>query len=249
MRAGSSQAGSTTSCKARRSSRSPRWTREFVEGDGGAGDGGAGDGADAAGAEGDVLQGAPALLEFGGAFAEGAGAAMRGVGGADGHARETPTSATTGSFVWTTVLDCRPNRWMKLLEVNSTMSQSFLATLIAALLVWEALLLIPMVPGKLIDTRDFAPLPRWQYNCFNVFLTTLGLASFVVAGFALANQGWAFVAALVLGLLYVGVFAADLGEVFPVVPDPIPVQLLVLEAIALASAGVIVVIGIQGMRL
>lgn len=106
-----------------------------------------------------------------------------------------------------------------------------------------------MVPGKLIDTRDFAPLPRWQYNCFNVFLTSLGLASFVVAGFAMANQDWAFVAALVLGLLYIGVFAADLGEVFPVVPDPIPVQLLVLEAIALASAGLIVVIGIQGMRL
>ncbi|OKJ27720.1 hypothetical protein AMK22_30310 [Streptomyces sp. CB01580] len=96
VRASSSQAGSTTSCQARRSSRSPRWTREFVEDEGGTGDGGAGDGADAVGAEGDVLQGAPALLEFGGgAFAEGAGAAMRGVGGADRHARETPTSATT----------------------------------------------------------------------------------------------------------------------------------------------------------
>jgi hypothetical protein len=129
------------------------------------------------------------------------------------------------------------------------MNQSLSATTIAALLVWETLLLIPMVPGKLIDTRDFTPLPRWQYNGFNVFLTSLGLAGFTVAGFAMANQHWVFVAALVLGLLYVAVFAADLGAVFPVVPDPLPVQLLVLEAIALASAGVIVVIGIQGMRL
>ncbi|MFD8822221.1 hypothetical protein ACFV1C_07665 [Streptomyces sp. NPDC059605] len=119
----------------------------------------------------------------------------------------------------------------------------------AALLVWEALLLIPMVPGKLIDTRDFSPLPRWQYNSFNVYLTSLGLASFVVAGFAMAGQHWAFVAALVLSLGYLAVFAADLGAVFPVVPDPLPVQLLVLEAIALASAGVLAVIAIQGVRL
>ncbi|MFJ2040585.1 MULTISPECIES: hypothetical protein [unclassified Streptomyces] len=129
------------------------------------------------------------------------------------------------------------------------MNQSMSATAIAALLVWEALLLIPMVPGKLIDTRDFSPLPRWQYNGFNVYLTSLGLASFVVAGFAMAGQHWAFVAALVLSLSYIAVFAADLGAVFPVVPDPLPVQLLVLEAIALASAGVLAVIAIQGVRL
>lgn len=67
------------------------------------------------------------------------------------------------------------------------MNQSLLATVTAALLVWEALLLIPMVPGKLIDTRDFSPLPRWQYNGFNVYLTSLGLASFVVAGFAMGQ--------------------------------------------------------------
>ncbi|MFF8711400.1 hypothetical protein ACF07T_08165 [Streptomyces sp. NPDC015184] len=129
------------------------------------------------------------------------------------------------------------------------MNQSLLATVTAALLVWETLLLIPMVPGKLIDTRDFSPLPRWQYNGFNVYLTTLGLAGFVVAGFAMAGQHWAFVAALVLSIGHIAVFAADLGAVFPVVPDPLPVQLLVLEAIALASAGVLAVVAIQGVRL
>ncbi|MFC8850523.1 MULTISPECIES: hypothetical protein [unclassified Micromonospora] len=128
------------------------------------------------------------------------------------------------------------------------MNQFVLATVTAALLVWEALLLIPMVPGKLIDTRDFAPLPRWQFNAFNVLLTSLGLASFVTAGFAVAETRWAFPVAVVLGVLYVLVFIADLMAVFPVVPDPMPVQLLVLEAIALASAGVLVVIAIQGAR-
>ncbi|WP_148841444.1 hypothetical protein [Streptomyces sp. sk2.1] len=124
-----------------------------------------------------------------------------------------------------------------------------MATVTAALLVWETLLLIPMVPGKLIDTRDFSPLPRWQYNGFNVYLTALGLAGFVVAGFAMAGQHWAFVAALVLSIGHIAVFAADLGAVFPVVRDPLPVQLLVLEAIALASAGVLAVVAIQGVRL
>ncbi|MFE7118600.1 hypothetical protein ACFU99_24605 [Streptomyces sp. NPDC057654] len=129
------------------------------------------------------------------------------------------------------------------------MNHSLLTTLTGAFLVWEALLLIPMVPGKLIDTRDFSSLPRRQFNGFNVFLTSLGLASFVVAGFAMADQHWAFVAALVLSLGYIAVFAADLGAVFPVVADPLPVQLLVLEAVALASAGVGAVIAIQGMLL
>ncbi|MCI4040475.1 hypothetical protein [Streptomyces sp. TRM75563] len=129
------------------------------------------------------------------------------------------------------------------------MQHSLLATLTGAFLVWEALLLIPMVPGKLVDTRDFSSLPRWQYNGFNVYLTSLGLASFVVAGFAMAGHDWVFVPSLVLALGYAAVFAADLGAVFPVVPDPLPVQLLVLEAIALASAGVGAVIAIQGIRL
>lgn len=129
------------------------------------------------------------------------------------------------------------------------MNQSTLTIILAALLVWETLLLIPMVPGKLIDTRDFTSLPRWQYNGFNIFLSSLGMASFAVAGFAIADQQWIFIAALVLGLLYAAVFAADLLAIFPVVRDPLPVQLLVLEAISLATAGVILVLAIRGLRL
>jgi len=129
------------------------------------------------------------------------------------------------------------------------MESTFLSTAAGAFLIWEALLLIPMVPGKLVDTRDFSPLPRWQYNLFNVFLSTLGVASFVVAWFVLDGQEWAFIATLVLAALYVAVFSADLFAIFPVVPDPLPVQLLILEAIALASAGVGIVIAIQGIRM
>lgn len=122
-----------------------------------------------------------------------------------------------------------------------------LFTLTACLLVALVLILIPMVPGGLVDTRDFGELPRWQFNAFNVFLTSLGIASFVVAGFAIARAPWAFVAALVLAALYIAVFALDLARIFPVVTDPLPSQLLVLEVIDLALGGILMVIAIEGL--
>jgi hypothetical protein len=129
------------------------------------------------------------------------------------------------------------------------MIENLLTTAVAALLVWKVLLLIPMVPGKLIDTRNFSSLPRWQYNWFNVFLTSLGLASLVVAGFAVTGNSWVFLPALVLALLYIIVCFLDLFEIFPVVKDKLPVQLLILEAIILGSAGVLLVISITGLRI
>jgi hypothetical protein len=129
------------------------------------------------------------------------------------------------------------------------MIENLLTTAVATLLVWKVLLLIPMVPGKLIDTRDFSSLPRWQYNWFNVFLTSLGLASLVVAGFAVTGNSWVFLPALVLALLYIIVFFLDLFEIFPVVKDKLPVQLLILEAIVLASAGILVIVSIAGLRI
>ena len=119
--------------------------------------------------------------------------------------------------------------------------------ILACLLVWEALLLIPMIPGKLIDTRDFSTLPRWQFNSFNIFLTSLGIASFIVSGFALASATWVIIPALIIGLCYLMVFFLDLFEVFPAVEDPIPLQLLILEVIGLSSAGVIITIAVKGL--
>jgi hypothetical protein len=129
------------------------------------------------------------------------------------------------------------------------MIENLLTTAVATLLVWKVLLLIPMVPGKLIDTRDFSSLPRWQYNWFNVFLTSLGLSSLVVAGFAVTGNSWVFLPALVLALLYIIACFLDLFEIFPVVKDKLPVQLLILEAVVLGSAGVLLVISITGLRI
>jgi hypothetical protein len=129
------------------------------------------------------------------------------------------------------------------------MTSMGLGTVTAVLLVWSVLVLIPMAPGGLVDTRSFASLPRWQFNAFNVFLTSLGLASLVTAWFALSGGRTAFAAAIVLGLLYIAVFGLDLAAVFPKVADPLPVQLLVLEVLDLAAAGALVVVAVQALRL
>lgn len=131
--------------------------------------------------------------------------------------------------------------------MNDIEFQKLIFFLNACFLIWETLLLIPMVPGKLIDTRDFSELPRWQYNLFNVFLTSLGIASFVFAGFSLIEADWVFIPSLVLGCFYATVFYADLFKIFPVVKDSIPLQLLVLESIGLSSAGIMIVVSIKGI--
>lgn len=117
------------------------------------------------------------------------------------------------------------------------MSTTPLLVVLACGLVAQCLLLIPMVPGGKIDTRDFSALPRWQYRGFNVLLTTLGLATLATAALAVAGLAVAAWPALLVALLYLAVFAADLGGVFPVVEDALPVQLLVLEGLSLALAG------------
>jgi hypothetical protein len=129
------------------------------------------------------------------------------------------------------------------------MIENLLTIAVAALLVWKVLLLIPMVPGKLIDTRDFSSLPRWQYNWFNVFLTSLGISSLIIAGFAVTGNTWVFLPALIIALLYIIACLLDLFEIFPVVKDKLPIQLLILEAIVLGSAGVLLVVSIAGLRI
>jgi hypothetical protein len=124
---------------------------------------------------------------------------------------------------------------------------SALFTAVACSLVVLCFVLVPMAPGGLVDTRDFSALPRWQFSLFNVFLISLGVASLVIAGFAIAEPPGVFVAALVISALYVAVFALDLGRVFPVVADALPAQLLVLEVINLAVAGVTAVLAIKGL--
>lgn len=119
----------------------------------------------------------------------------------------------------------------------------------SALLVIAVVLLAAMVPGEPVETRSFARLRRPVFWGFNVFLISLGLATFVVAGLALRPHWWTFAAAAVLGLLYVAVFVLDLGKVFPKTPDPMPVTLLMLEIADTAVAGALVAVAAGGWLL
>lgn len=135
----------------------------------------------------------------------------------------------------------------RLLNISSRSPDVRHLSAIACLLVALAFTLTPMAPGGQVDTRDFSELPRWQFNLFNVFLISLGVASLATAGFAIAEVGGSLVVALVIGILYTAVFALDLGRVFPVVKDALPSQLLVLEVASLALAGVVMTLAIKGL--
>ena len=119
--------------------------------------------------------------------------------------------------------------------------------LLASTLVAAVLLLVVMVPGGQLETRSFAHLPTSVFWGFNVFLISLGLASFVVAGGAIVGATWAPIAALVLGVAYVLVFALDLAKIFPATPDEMGTPLLLLEVADLVVGGIIVVVAVGGM--
>lgn len=116
----------------------------------------------------------------------------------------------------------------------------------ACLIVALTALLIPMVPGGQVDTRDFEELPRWQFRTFNVALVTLGVVGLAVAAAVPGGQKWALWAATAVGAGYLLVFALDLGRVFPVVADPMPPHLLVLEVHGGVLGAVLILVGVLG---
>ncbi|NYF09828.1 hypothetical protein HDC94_000984 [Leifsonia sp. AK011] len=119
--------------------------------------------------------------------------------------------------------------------------------LLSSTLVAAVLLLIVMVPGGPLETRSFAHLPRAVFWGFNLFLISLGIASFVVAGGAILGAAWAPIAALVIGVGYVLVFALDLAKIFPATPDEMSSPLLLLEVADLVVGGIVVVVAVGGM--
>jgi len=66
---------------------------------------------------------------------------------------------------------------------------------------------------------------------FNVFLTSMGIASLVVAYFVWRGNRWSFVAASICGFCYLLVYMLDLGHIFPLSPSQMPTALLSIELI------------------
>jgi len=110
---------------------------------------------------------------------------------------------------------------------------SFSRVVVAVLLVASAVNLTLMVPGGFVETRDFSAYPAMVLGAFNIFLTVLGLGSFILA-YALAKSGRGYAWAALAGLAYVAVYLLDLGRIFPVPPNEMSTLLATLEWVGTA---------------
>lgn len=100
--------------------------------------------------------------------------------------------------------------------------------LTALLLCLSGVNLTLMIPGGFVETREFTLYPVSVIAGFNVFLTVLGLGSFVLAWRIWRGARrtlWAFFA----GVSYVAVYMLDLAVIFPISQTPMSALLETLE--------------------
>ncbi|MBS7527038.1 hypothetical protein KHM83_10130 [Fusibacter paucivorans] len=100
----------------------------------------------------------------------------------------------------------------------------------------NVLLLTVLVPGGPIENRDFSALKGIVFWGFNVFLITLGLASYGTSYLLLTANHYAVRAAQVLAVLYFGVYMVDLGGIFPKSPTKMSKVLMLMEIINASMA-------------
>lgn len=111
--------------------------------------------------------------------------------------------------------------------------ESYIAYTVACLLTVSAALLGTLIPGGPIENRDFSHIPPLKLVMFNIFLTILGIGSFVLVYFSIGGFEFAFIAAALCGISYFLVYALDLGKIFPVSPDRMPRALFWIEIVGL----------------
>lgn len=103
--------------------------------------------------------------------------------------------------------------------------------IINALLISSAINLTFMIPGGFIESRDFSQISPLILGSFNFFLTALGIVSLFLVYFINRYYHWAHRIAYFCGISYFIVYTIDLLGIFPQSPTPIPVLLLMLEAL------------------
>ncbi len=102
---------------------------------------------------------------------------------------------------------------------------------ISGLLILSSGLLGSLVPGGSIETRDFSHINPIIFGAFNTFLTVLVIGSILLVYFILREAKWAFVASTIFGISYFLVYVLDLGVIFPVSSDPMPMALFIIEIV------------------
>ena len=104
---------------------------------------------------------------------------------------------------------------------------------ISALLLLSCVLLGTLVPGGLVETRDFSHINPFVLVGFNAFLTLLVMASILIVYYLMQDIKWAYIFAAICGLAYFVVYGLDLAELFPVSPVLMPQTLFVIEVVGL----------------
>lgn len=125
---------------------------------------------------------------------------------------------------------------------------SFYIKSAALLLILSGALLASLIPGGPIETRDFSAIPLSVLILFNLFLTTLGFGSFILA-LACIYGGryvgkWVFLA----GLSYQLVYLADILGVFPQTPTAMSNHLLVAEITGILLSALLITLAIPIAR-
>jgi len=110
-----------------------------------------------------------------------------------------------------------------MLNINSP--SRLVAGFLGALIVSFATL----VPGGLIETRDFSHLDPIVFWGFNAFLIGLAIGGLGTLYFLWKNHHQAYKFAIAIAWLYIVVFILDWAQVFPVSSDSMSVALCGIE--------------------
>ncbi|WP_419769905.1 MAG: hypothetical protein ACNI3C_11290 [Candidatus Marinarcus sp.] len=104
--------------------------------------------------------------------------------------------------------------------------------IIAFLLISLSILLTILVPGGPIETRDFSSYSPFVLTLFNIFLTSLGILSFLGAYLVIKNKTYSVIISAFFAICYIAVYISDLFKIFPVSPIPMPQTLFIIEVIS-----------------
>jgi len=94
-------------------------------------------------------------------------------------------------------------------------------------------LLAILVPGGPIENRDFSNLKGVTFWGFNIFLISLGLATFVNVYLLFENQEISIIMGIIISIFYMFVYLLDLGKIFPKSPTKMSNSLMLMEIINL----------------
>ncbi|WP_084082001.1 hypothetical protein [Roseibium suaedae] len=119
--------------------------------------------------------------------------------------------------------------------------------ILTVLLALSAINLALMIPGGLVETRDFSDYTVLVLGAFNLFLTVLGLGSLVLS-YRTWARGQGFFLAALAGLGYLAVYQADLQGIFPVAPVPMSVLLYLLEWLGTLLGALLFLAALIGLR-